>query len=143
MDKMSQDMIFKSLTGYPDQAIVTVPDLADAVTLTAAVGGLWANGYGAAASILAAVSNTTRKRIKGIMVSAPSAADEFQIQILSDTTSKAQVPVVIDTATGTGVFIPFPHPVFIEAGAVIYGKVACKGAVQRTIKVKLVAVEVP
>jgi len=136
--------VYREVTGAPDQAVITVPDLATAVTLTAAVGGTWANGYGpAAATILAAASNTTNKRVVAICPCAPSAADEFQIALYEGSTLKAEIPYTVEVLTGSAPMIPLPKPVLIHLGNDIKANVACKGAVQRTIKVKLLCVEVP
>ena len=144
VSKMENDMLVKGVTGFPDQAIVTVPDLADSIVLTSSAAGTWAGGYGAAAAILASGSNTVRRKIIGLIASAPSAVVDFQIQILEGTTTKIQVPVSpIVADTGAAAFIPFAHPVVIEAGNAINGKCACNGGVQKTISVKLMAVEMP
>ena len=138
MGKMENDMMFKAITGYPDQTIQTVPTLHDSITLTAVGGGLWANGYGAAATILASGSNTSRLKILGLALSGASAADEFQVALYEGTTLKAEVPITVETAVGGYAPIMLPYPVYINSGTDIKGKVACKGAAQRTLNIKLI-----
>lgn len=134
--KLEMDALHKGITGFPDQVLATFPATAVATTLTAAVGGLYANGYGAAAQIIAN-TNTLYLKVIGVMCSGPSAADEFQVQILQGTTAKANFPVTFLSVIGQSVFVPFPEPIHLDPGVAINGKVACKGAVQRTLDVKL------
>jgi hypothetical protein len=142
MQKMLFDQLHKDVTGFPDQTVTVVPSLAAGVTLTSDAAGTWAGGYGAAAEILAAVSNITKRKIIGIQLNTPSAATQYQVQILAGTVAKAAVPITVETVAGGIPPIMLPRPIVIETGVAINGKVACNGGVQRTIVIKLITVPV-
>ncbi|MCK9568469.1 hypothetical protein M0R72_05980 [Candidatus Pacearchaeota archaeon] len=135
MDKIKMDQLQKDITGWPNQTISVYPLLAAGVALTADAAG-WT--YGAAIEVLPAVLNTGRKKIVGIQLDTLSAADEYQVQLLADTTAKAAVPFSAESLVGPMPPIMFPEPIFVEAGAAINAKLACNDAVARTCNIKLI-----
>ena len=141
MDKIESDMMFKSMSGYPDQTIECVPDLADMVTLTGTAAGTWVSGYGTAAMVLAASSNTYRRRIIGVLVGGFGHAGTVgQIKILQGTTAKAVIPVNNKTLVGNEQYISLPSPVVIETGYDIKASYANSSAQNgEVILIKLVA----
>ena len=142
MDKMTGDMIFKGVSGYPDQTLECVPDLADMSTLTGTAAGTWVSGYGVATILLAAASNTKRRKIVGALVGLfGHAGIQAQIKIAQGTTTKAVFPVFNKTLVGNEQFVAFPQPCVIEAGYDINGYIATNsGNAGETVVIKLLAV---
>ncbi|MCK9568468.1 hypothetical protein M0R72_05975 [Candidatus Pacearchaeota archaeon] len=136
MMKDQLDQVYKSVTGYPDQTIETVPDLATAIVTTGGAAWTMSAAFG---TLLLAASNTYRRKIVAIVPTAPSILENYIIGIYLDTVLVASVPVAVETLVGALSPIILPKPIFVEAGVLIQCKSATASGAD-TIGTKLICV---
>jgi hypothetical protein len=136
MMKDQIDEIYKAQTGYPNQTIEVLPDLAVGVVTTG--GGAWAMSA-AFGDILLAAANTKRRKIVAIVPSEPSILENYIIGIYLDTVLVASVPVAVETVVGVLSPIVLPKPIFVEANVLIQCKSASASGGD-TIRTKLICV---